>query len=62
MPSEKPRINFITNQKLIDKMKFIAAKENRSMSKEIELLCKKRIEIYEKENGEKELELLHLIV
>lgn len=52
MPSEKPRINFITEKTLIEKMKHIANAENRSMSKEIELLCKKHISEWEKKNGE----------
>lgn len=52
MPSEKPRINFITEKMLIEKMKHIASAENRSMSKEIELLCKIRISEWEKEHGE----------
>lgn len=52
MPSTKPRINFVTDPKLIQKMKFIAEQNNRSMSKEIEYLCKTHILKYELEHGE----------
>lgn len=51
MPSEKPRINFITDPILIKKMKFIAYQNDRSMSKEIERLCKIHIQKYEELNG-----------
>ena len=51
MPSKKPRINFVTDEILIKKMKFIAEQNNRSMSKEIEYLCKNHILKYELENG-----------
>lgn len=51
MPSEKPRINFITDPILIKKMKFIANQNDRSMSKEIERLCKLHIQEYEEVNG-----------
>lgn len=52
MPSKKPVINFHTDQWIIDKMKYIAAENGRSMSKEIEQLCKNAIKKYELENGE----------
>lgn len=51
MPSTKPRINFVTDETLIKKMKFIADQNGRSMSKEIEQLCIKHIQKYEIENG-----------
>lgn len=52
MPSEKPRINFVTEKWLIEKMKYISDAENRSMSKEIERLCKLHIARWESEHGE----------
>lgn len=51
MPSEKPRIVFITDEELIKKIKFIANVNDRSMSKEIERLCKKHIKEFEAING-----------
>lgn len=56
MPSEKPRINFITDPILIKKIKFIANQNDRSMSKEIERLCKLHILEYEKQHGELKIE------
>lgn len=52
MPSKKPRINFVTEKWLIEKMKYIAEENGRSMSKEIEILCKKHIQKNELEHGE----------
>lgn len=52
MPSKKPIIHFNTEQWLIDKMKYIASENNRSLAKEMEYLCKERIKAYELENGE----------
>lgn len=46
MPSDKPRITFVTDQWIIDEMKIIAEEHGRSMSKEIEMLCKKHIQNY----------------
>lgn len=51
MPSKKPRIQFVTDEKIIYKMKHIAEENGRSMSKEIEQLCLKHIAKYEIENG-----------
>ena len=56
MPSKKPAIQFHTEQWIIEKMKYIAEENNRSMSKEIELLCKNAIKKYELENGEIKIE------
>ena len=50
MPSEKPRITFVTDQWIIDEMKAIAEEHGRSMSKEIEMLCKKHIQNYHNNN------------
>lgn len=56
MPSKKPIIHFNTDQWLIDKMKYIASENNRSLAKEMEYLCKQRIKEYELECGEIEVE------
>ncbi len=52
MPSKKPIIHFNTEQWIIDKMKYIAEENSRSLAKEMEYLCKKRIKTYESEHGE----------
>lgn len=52
MPSKKPIIHFNTEQWIIDKMKFIANENNRSLAKEMEYLCKQKIKEYEQQNGE----------
>ncbi len=52
MPSKKPIIHFNTEQWIIDKMKYIAGENSRSLAKEMEYLCKKRIKAYESEHGE----------
>ncbi len=44
MPSNKPRITFVTDQWIVDEMKRLAELHNRSMSKEIEMLCKQHIQ------------------
>ncbi len=46
MPSKKPAINFHTDQWIIDWMKKIAEENGRSMSKEIEMLCRRHIREY----------------
>ena len=56
MPSKKPVINFHTEQWIIRKMKVIAEENNRSLSKEVEQLCKKHIAKYEIEHGSIEIE------
>lgn len=52
MPSQLPKIVARTDKKTIDKMKYIAKKNERSVSQETVFLIKKEIERYEKENGE----------
>ena len=52
MPSKKPIIHFNTDQWIIDKMKYIANENSRSLAKEVEFLCKKNIKEFEKEHGE----------
>ena len=51
MPSKLPTINFHTEKEIIDKMKFIAKQNNRSLSKEVEYRCKQTIATYEAEHG-----------
>lgn len=46
MPSIKPRINFITSEEVIKKMKEIAEENDRTLSKEVERACKRYIEEY----------------
>lgn len=53
MPSDKPRITFVTEQWIIDYMKKIAEENGRSMSKEIEMLCRKHIREYKAKEEEK---------
>lgn len=52
MPSKKPVIAIRTSPEIVEKIKYIAEKQNRSTSKEIEMLIKKHIETYEQYNGE----------
>ena len=56
MPSKLPQFNFRTEQEIIDKIKYIAEKEDRSASQEVVHLIKKRIERYEEDYGEIKLE------
>lgn len=52
MPSKKPIIHFNTDQWIIDKMKYIAEENTRSLAKEMEHLCKQHIKKFELEHGE----------
>ena len=52
MPSNKPIIAVRTTDDIIEKMKFIADENGRSVSKEVEMLIKKHIKRYEEDNGE----------
>lgn len=51
MPSEKPIVAIRTTEELKKKIEYIAAENNRSTSKEVELLIKKHIKRYEEDNG-----------
>ncbi len=53
MPSKKPMVTFHTEQWIIDAMKMIAQENGRSMSKEIEHLCKLHIQEYERQHSGK---------
>lgn len=55
MDNKLSRYTLRVPQKLLDKLGFIAKYNGRSKNKEIELLIKKRIESFEKKNGEIEL-------
>jgi hypothetical protein len=51
MPSKKPQLKTYTTNTIIEKFAYIAEKENRSMSKQLEYIVKREIDNYEKENG-----------
>ena len=51
MPSKKPAMIFRTDKENLDKLKYIADKEDRSDNKQLEHILKKYIASYEKENG-----------
>lgn len=51
MPSKKPYMQARTDQDIIDKMQHIAKNNSRSLSKEIEYICKQHIAAYEAEHG-----------
>lgn len=51
MPSDMPRLTVRMEQEAIDKLREIAKNNERSLNQEIAYCLKKRIEIYEKENG-----------
>ena len=55
MPSKLPIIKANTSQENIDKMKFIAKANKRSMAKELELLIEIHIKEYESLHGEIQL-------
>ena len=52
MPSKLPQFSIRTEQEIIDKIAYIAEKNERSTNKEITYLLKNRIQTYEAENGE----------
>jgi len=52
MPSNKPTIVIRTNENIKSKIEHISEENNRSVSKEVELLIKKHIQQYEDDNGE----------
>lgn len=56
MPSKRPVIAIRTTEEIIEKMKVISEENNRSISKEAELLIKKHIKKYEEYNGEIKLD------
>lgn len=52
MPSNLPVIRTRTKQENIDKMKFIAEYNKRSLAKELELIIEQHIEKFENEHSE----------
>lgn len=52
MPSNKPIIVIRTTEEIKKKIEYVAEENNRSTSKEIELLVKKYLKRYEEDNGE----------
>lgn len=51
MPSNKPIIAIRTSENLKKQIEYIADENNRSVSKEVELLIKKHVKRYEEDNG-----------
>ena len=51
MPSKKPIIAVRTTEEIIEKMKYIAESNNRSLSAETEMLIKQHIKSFENCNG-----------
>lgn len=51
MPSNKPQILVRTTEEIKKKIEYIAIENNRSVSKEVELLIKKYVKRYEEDNG-----------
>ena len=56
MPSNKPQMLVRTTDEIKQKTEYIANENNRSVSKEIELLIKKHIKRYEEDNGTIEIQ------
>ena len=55
MPSVKPKFTFRTDQEIIDKLRYIADDNFRTLNKELEMIAIKRISEYEKEHGQIQL-------
>ncbi len=56
MPTNKTPFTFNIKDEYLEKMRFIAKRETRSLSNLLEHLCKLHIEKYAEENGEIKLE------
>ena len=56
MPTNKTPFTFNIENEYLEKMRFIAKRETRSLSNLLEHLCKLYIEKYEQEKGEIEIE------
>ena len=52
MPTNKAPFTFHLDDEHLEKMKYIAKRETRSLSNLLEHICKLHIEQYEKNNGE----------
>lgn len=51
MPTKKTPFTFHIEGKLLEKMRFIAKRDTRSLSNLLEHICKRYVEKYEEENG-----------
>ncbi|HBF36157.1 MAG TPA: TraY domain-containing protein [Firmicutes bacterium] len=51
MPSIMPKFTFRTDQETLDKLRYIADNNFRTLNKELEMLVKTHIAEYEKKNG-----------
>ena len=56
MPTNKTPFTFNIKDEYLEKMRFIAKRETRSLSNLLEHLCKLYIEKYERDNGEIEFD------
>jgi len=52
MKNDLPRYTMRINRELLDKLRYVAEYEGRTINKELEQLVKKRIETFEQEHGE----------
>lgn len=52
MPTKKTPFTFNMKDEYLEKMRYIAERETRSLSNLLEHLCKLYIEVYEQKNGE----------
>ena len=51
MPSQLPKFTFRVDAEVLEKLRFIADSNFRTVNKELEMLVKQYIAKYEKENG-----------
>ncbi len=51
MPSVKPKFTFRTDQEILDKLRYIADDNFRTLNKELEMIAIRRISEYEQEHG-----------
>ena len=52
MPSDLPRFTFRTNSETLEKLRFIADNNFRTLNKELEMLVNQYIADYETKNGD----------
>lgn len=55
MPSNLPKFTLRTNQQTLDKFRYVADNNFRTMNRELEMLMQKHITEYEREHGEIQL-------
>lgn len=51
MSSQSPKFTFRVDSRTLEKLRYISDNNFRTVNKELEMLVKKHIEAYEKENG-----------